>query len=60
MYSQYTYQKLIDQELIDVTDLKAANISENTFEDFLPLDVVSGETLKIRVRMLELMEANQL
>ena len=42
MYSQLTYQILADRGLVNITNLLAANVSEETFGDFLPLDVVSG------------------
>ena len=42
MYSQLTYQILADRGLVNVTNLLAANVSEETFGDFLPLDTVSG------------------
>ena len=42
MYSQLTYQILADRGLVNISSLLAANVSEETFGDFLPLDVVSG------------------
>ena len=35
MYSQLTYQILADQGLVNITSLLAANVSEETFGDFL-------------------------
>ena len=42
MYSQLTYQILADRGLVNISSLLAANVSEETFGDFLPLEAVSG------------------
>ena len=42
MYSQYTYQSLVDQGITNMTYLKSMNISDRAMTEFLSLEFVSG------------------